>query len=206
MNGRKSKWDGVFKRGDKYGKWTIVTGKIQHSNKRKEAQVLAECDCGKKSWIWTLHLYRGNSKSCGCSNHDRSGSNHVQFTGHGVVSGDTLRILRGRAAARGHSVNISAKDLDDKLIEQKFKCALTGLPIHPKNKSASIDRIDSLKEYSSDNIQWVDKRINIMKNGYSQKLFIKLCHMVAKHTIEPDDAALNDKSYQFGVNKAKDIK
>ena len=35
--------------------------------------------------------------------------------------------------------------------------------------------------YTKENIQWVDKDINIMKMGFTPDKFIKLCILVTKH-------------------------
>ena len=43
----------------------------------------------------------------------------------------------------------------------------------------SLDRIDSLKGYAIDNVQWVHKDINKMKNIHSQPAFINICKLVA---------------------------
>lgn len=74
---------------------------------------------------------------------------------------------------------------------QNKKCALTGRKIVfvPRGKSinktrtettASLDRIDSNKGYVVGNVQWVYKKINMMKQGYSQDEFILLCKEVVK--------------------------
>ena len=44
-----------------------------------------------------------------------------------------------------------------------------------------MDRIDPDKGYIPDNIQLVDKRINMMKQSLSQEEFIDLCCKVADH-------------------------
>lgn len=46
--------------------------------------------------------------------------------------------------------------------------------------TASLDRIDSTKGYTLDNIQWVHKHINVMKMDLDQEYFIKLCKLVTK--------------------------
>ena len=72
--------------------------------------------------------------------------------------------------------------------QQHHRCALTGWPIHfPEIRAtgdgqASIDRIDSSGDYTSDNIQLLDARINMMKQSYSQDLFITACRAIAHHT------------------------
>lgn len=53
--------------------------------------------------------------------------------------------------------------------------------MHTKKESnASIDRIDSNLGYVRNNIQWVLKDINKMKNDFDQSHFIELCSKVSK--------------------------
>jgi hypothetical protein len=47
--------------------------------------------------------------------------------------------------------------------------------------TASLDRIDSSKGYVEGNVQWVHKRINIMKNDLSDSEFIEWCRVVSKN-------------------------
>jgi len=65
--------------------------------------------------------------------------------------------------------------------KQNEKCALTGKEIRLErfhndkmNQNASLDRIDSTKGYTVDNIQWVDKDMNRLKNSYSQEKFLQM--------------------------------
>lgn len=77
-------------------------------------------------------------------------------------------------------------DVADVYEEQKMLCALTDDPIvfpevgHPHKAVVSIDRIDSSKGYIRDNIQLVTRQVNMMKQSYSQQLFIDTCIKVAK--------------------------
>ena len=61
------------------------------------------------------------------------------------------------------------------------KCALTGWDIcmDYESQTASLDRIDSQKSYSIENIQWVHSMVNMCKNKYSQERFIEMCKAVA---------------------------
>jgi len=47
-----------------------------------------------------------------------------------------------------------------------------------KLRTASLDRIDSTKNYTIDNIQWVHKDVNKMKMDFSQEYFIEMCRLV----------------------------
>ena len=50
------------------------------------------------------------------------------------------------------------------------------------NKStASLDRIDSSKGYTIDNIQWLHKDINKMKWDFSQEKFLELCKKIVNN-------------------------
>jgi hypothetical protein len=62
------------------------------------------------------------------------------------------------------------------------KCALTNWPLNLSfsNATASLDRIDSGKGYTRENIQWVHKMVNMCKNKYMQQDFISMCHAVAQ--------------------------
>lgn len=60
-------------------------------------------------------------------------------------------------------------------------CHLTGwhIEISYNNPTASLDRIDSSKGYTPDNIQWVHSMVNMAKNKYNEADFIAMCRAVA---------------------------
>lgn len=70
-------------------------------------------------------------------------------------------------------------DLALQLIKQKGKCALTGIPFGTGEFKCSLDRIDSSKGYTKDNIQFLLWGINRMKLNMQQSTFIKMCKAVA---------------------------
>jgi len=96
-----------------------------------------------------------------------------------------LRKFETSAKLRGIDWEIDADVVADLYEAQDAKCALTGWDIsfpetgHPQMASASIDRIDSAFGYLPENIQLVDKRVNMMKQQYSQDEFISVCLAVA---------------------------
>lgn len=47
-------------------------------------------------------------------------------------------------------------------------------------QTGSLDRKDSSKGYSIDNIQWVHKRVNFLKRDYSEEELIYWCTKIAK--------------------------
>ncbi len=65
------------------------------------------------------------------------------------------------------------------LIAQGSRCALTGQPFKEPSE-VSIDRIDSSKGYTADNVQLVLHNINRMKSDFNQEDFITFCQKVAQ--------------------------
>lgn len=167
-----TKYKNYFKRGQKIGKWTVVSGDVEL---QREAMIECICECGVKKLVSAYTLKVGTSTSCKkCQRYD--GNNNGNWKGVGVVPGYYLN---------RRNISISAKKEAARLIEsQNFKCALTGLPISFIDKSASLDRIDSNKGYIVGNMQWVHKDVNIMKNAYDVNYFIKLCKLIVENNSE----------------------
>lgn len=76
----------------------------------------------------------------------------------------------------------------DLLDRQEFRCAITGLPIHPDNlpnvddeMKASLDRIDSNGHYEPGNLQVVCKFINRWKGAGQNSHFLTLMDELRKH-------------------------
>lgn len=61
--------------------------------------------------------------------------------------------------------------------EQNGKCKLSGETLSLQSKSnyiISIDRLDSTKGYTIDNIQLVTKIVNLAKNDLTDKIFNRM--------------------------------
>lgn len=106
----------------------------------------------------------------------RKGTTHISLT--------YFNKLICSAKNRGIEFDITIEELDELLIEQDFKCSLSGVEIFAgyrtsKSQTASLDRIDSSKGYIVDNVQWVHKDVNMAKGSLSQEDFIQLCAAVA---------------------------
>lgn len=91
------------------------------------------------------------------------------------------------ADLRGIVWSLTLDDVADLMEMQSYRCALTGWDIefpdagHPQKALASIDRIDSKGPYSKENSQLVTRKVNMMKQQYSQQEFVDICKAVAKH-------------------------
>ena len=93
--------------------------------------------------------------------------------------------LKCSARKRKIEMDITVKDIIELYDRQKGRCALTGIDLiisHEKiPMKLSVDRIDSSKGYSVNNIQLVVKILNLMKWETSNDDFIKFCKKVANY-------------------------
>jgi hypothetical protein len=90
-----------------------------------------------------------------------------------------LKDAKQHSKQKNREFSITLDDLLEKLVVQDNKCALSSIEFSKENKP-SLDRIDSSKGYTKDNIQLVLKEVNIMKSNFNQDYFIHLCSLIAK--------------------------
>lgn len=149
---------------------------------------LCECECGNKKEIMHTHLANSKQQSCGCL-HKRTGHANPCWKGHGEISGDIWWNIR-KKSIRPNRKNLKFSLTIDQAWNlfqtQKALCNLTGIPLtfgkgaKGIGRTASLDRIDSRQGYVIDNVQWVHKDINWMKNTFTQAHFIEMCKKVAE--------------------------
>lgn len=76
-------------------------------------------------------------------------------------------------------IDITKDFIEELFNKQNGKCALSGSEIimskNISENTASVDRINSDRGYTKDNIQLVHKDVNRMKNKYSDEYFYKVC-------------------------------
>lgn len=91
-----------------------------------------------------------------------------------------------RAKLKNMYCDIDIEFMRDMWNKQKGKCALTGIPMtidkHGRtNTNVSIDRIDSNKGYTKDNVQLVCSAINFMKSNLVLSEFEYYCKAVVDY-------------------------
>lgn len=172
--------------GMKFGKLTVecYLGSRFYSG-RKRRFYKAVCECGGSIELPGDSIKYGKTSSCGCLKW-QFGPNNPKWGGHGEISGNYWdHILRG-AKNRSYIVTVTIEDAWDLFLKQNRKCALSGLSLtfgvlKEEEKTASLDRIDSKDGYTLENVQWVHKDINRMKQHFNESRFINLCKIVANH-------------------------
>lgn len=119
----------------------------------------------------------------GCSNKQVSNCHRGWHRG---VRISWFNQFKAGAETRKLEWTLTLDDVANIYENQNGLCALTDESIlfpetgHPYKALASIDRIDSSKGYVLDNVQLVTRQVNMMKQSYSQELFIETCSKVAK--------------------------
>lgn len=159
---------------------------LEDSGKRKSRRPIwkCRCDCGNDVEILGKYLLNGDTKSCGCLT---KGNAHNR-TGYKLLGGSYWYHVKSNAKRRGIPFTISAEYCYNLLLKQSNKCILSGLDIalvenyrdDGINQTASLDRKDNTKGYEEGNVQWVHKKINIMKNTQTDQEFLQLCVTVVK--------------------------
>lgn len=156
-------------------------GKDKHGH----ASYICACGCGNTLEVRGNSLETGNTSSCGCTSR-KIGKEHGLWVGYEEISNVYYSRVKRGAKDRGFDFNITIEQMWEKFIEQKRRCALSGVKIMfaPTNKTkhlqtASLDRIDSNLGYKLDNIQWIHKHLNAMKWKISNEDFIGWCIEVA---------------------------
>lgn len=148
---------------------------------------VCRCDCGNIKEISSQSFSK--TKSCGCkySYFQKSGRKNVQWKGYEDISLSLWARWKHRAKKANCEFSIKIEDVWDTYIKQNKKCALTGINIDFGNMNiryedrkctASLDRIDSSRGYSIDNIQLVHKSMNFIKSNFNEKSFYHMCKAV----------------------------
>lgn len=168
--------------GEKYGKLTV----LDNVYKEGVGYIKVQCECGnievKRKWP----ILVGKVNEClKCTEKIRGEKR--RRGGFQEVSGTIMGKIRRNAKIRNLEVLVSPEFLYDLYVKQNKYCALSGLLISLEKTNskhqctASLDRIDSSKDYTEDNVQWVHKDINFMKQDFNEEYFKFLCYAVNRH-------------------------
>lgn len=177
--------------GKKFGLLTVLSINQDRTDK---LFYNCKCDCGNDRVVFTSHLSNKNPliKHCGDNKHLPTST---KWQGVGELSGDHFGRIKRHAKDKDREFDLTIEFLWSLYIKQNKKCALSGLEIifsrktKDKLTTASLDRIDSTKGYTQDNVQWVHKDINKIKQNLNQERFIELCELVTITQINEKKAA-----------------
>lgn len=177
--------------GQKFGKWTIlsVDDDLSKIDKYKSRYYFCRCECGTIKSIPLRVIVKvkvNGCDKCGGRFAHLKGEKNPIWKGFGELPGSYFGIIKRNAKIANREFSLDKEYLWDLFLSQDGKCILTGLPLSfdKKTKTASLDRIDSSQGYTYDNVQWVHKHINKIKQDLDEDYFIYLCKLVAEREIE----------------------
>lgn len=174
-------------------KWNDLTVISRNNEKKRQGSRERfwdiECHCGKVFTQTTAQITSQKSKSCGCwHTNPKFDEDRIAKKGYGRIGGCIWSKIIRDAKMRNLEVGITIEHAWGLFLKQDGECALSGLEISLLTKSkdrtemtASLDRIDSTKGYIPGNVQWVHKRINIMKGKLTDEEFQYFCDKVSEH-------------------------
>jgi len=172
--------------GRKFGK-LLVTGDTKQTSKSKLYKCI--CECGNIKYHTKQNLLKGTLVSCGCFKKQNRGKLHKNWRGHKNLSGTFFDRIKNIAKRKEIPFTVNIEYLGNLYDKQHGKCAISGkeitMPMSWKeirtfSYTASLDRIDSSKNYEEGNLQWVHKDINMMKQQLDQPYFLSLCREIVK--------------------------
>lgn len=142
------------------------------------------CDCGGEKTVRSDCLRQGDVKTCGCA-HKRKGKDSPTWEGYEEISLSLWNRLKKGASERNYDFTVSIQEAWEIFLKQNRRCVLSGINLFfgtandDSSQNASLDRIDSSKGYIQGNVQWLDKRVNFMKQALPQDEFIELCDKIS---------------------------
>lgn len=113
------------------------------------------------------------------------GNKGHRWKGFGNVPGAHLSHVKAHATTRRLDFEITCEDVHNQITAQNNICSMTGIPISFTDKTASVDRIDSARGYTPDNIQITHKNVNVMRWKMTIPEFRHWCSLVVKHLPAP---------------------
>ena len=180
---------------------SFVLGK----GKYKGGSWYANCFCNlcKKDCCIKIEYIRAGTTNCGCSKAGTNvGTSHSNFAGYKEISKTWMSRMETRSKKRNLDFDLTIEYIWDLFIKQNRKCQLSGIPmtfgISPKDTTVSVDRKDINLGYTKDNIQLVHKYINVMKNVFTDDVFVTICRKIANKNTKIADVEIPD-SWQFGL-------
>ena len=167
-----------FPVGTLIGGWVIERYTFNRHN-----QLNVRCSCGTTSEISAATAKPTRSKRCTSCSYKKISEDKSC----GKIHHTYYQQLKKAATRRNISFAVSMEDLWNQYQKQEGKCALTGLDLtltnsnHLRDQTASLDRIDSSKGYTTDNIQWAHKHANKMKMDLQEEDFFRIVKQIYEH-------------------------
>ncbi len=174
----------------KFGRLTVISRVANKSIGNSQfSQWKCICDCGKEHITMGTSLSKGETKSCGCYKIDKARKKQ----GHAGLN-DLYNEYKKRAKKYYREFSLTKDEFYLYTQKNCFYCNQFPSNIHISHhdrseiskqheayKYSGLDRIDSLKGYTLDNIVSCCKICNIAKHNMTQNEFLLWIKSVVKH-------------------------
>jgi len=165
--------------GEQFGSWTVLK-EDWYDSEKNASFVEVQCKCGVKKVVRKFTIQKGISKKC------RQCMGNESFTGYEKLGGYHLNQIQRSARNRNLEYKVKPKELWDLLVQQDFKCVLSGELIElsrtidnkTKVQTASLDRIDSNLGYVKGNIQFISMSCNYAKNNMTHTEMLRFIDLI----------------------------
>lgn len=147
---------------------------------------LCRCICGVEEEIFDQYIKRIRAT---CPHVQRKGvprRDKNVWKGVGEISAVRWNLIKNKAKKRGLEFSINLDFMWNLFLKQNRLCALSGVLLHfgilKEDKwTASLDRKDSSRGYTEDNVQWIHKQVNFMKQALSDREFVEWCRVIVSY-------------------------
>lgn len=153
---------------EKFNRLTVL--KFSHSDKRWRKWYVAKCDCGREKTVMGSAIVSGNTQSCGCLAKEIKQSRRISKH-HSDITAVILGYKR-HAEGRGFEWLLSRSFVEILIKKNCFYCGSEPSNIKKTKNSvgdglaySGIDRIDSEKNYTENNVVACCKICNYAKSN-----------------------------------------
>ena len=180
--------------GTRHNRLTVIS--FHHQDKRWRNHYLCRCECGSEKVIqWSL-LISGNTKSCGCWGKEvRKTANKLPNNG-GVINQIILGYKRN-AKRRGFTWELTPEEVGSIINQPCHYCGAinsnTKITKNCKEGFAynGIDRVDSAKSYTADNVVPCCNFCNTAKGNKSKQEFISWAIRISQNAMASQGGRLS---------------
>lgn len=157
--------------------------------KYNEKSWICKCVCGNTCILTTRQIHTQITCGCNKGRSEKEFDDYLQHPYKEIIH--YWYYITNDAKRRNLELQITSEKAYEIFLRQNKKCALSNIDLRLKQNNlnicdcASLDRIDSSKGYTEDNVQWIHKKLNFMKNILSNTEFIYWCTLVENFTKDP---------------------
>jgi len=176
--------------GEVYGRLTVIEHshtKRYSTSKQTVQHWLCRCTCGNTVTVSSNSLNSGGTRSCGCIRKEEAARRRLEQLAKNPNRGlsktqeyDLWSAAKERSVRFGREFSIAVSDI----VIPKM-CPVLGIPLFKGNgkqsgNSPTLDRIDTTRGYTKDNVAVISLRANSLKQDATVEVLEKLIKYIKK--------------------------